>query len=81
MRYIAVFPTLTTAQRAARLLMSAAIPAETVKVDSSRTRRGCSWGVAFPQNQLDDVHIVMSNGSIKTREIITEDNFHGNGLY
>lgn len=73
MRYIAVFPTLTAAQRAARRLNTAAIPAEAVKVDSSRTRRGCSWGTAFPANQLDSVRVVFSNASITAREYLPEE--------
>ncbi len=70
MRSIAVFPTLTAAERARRALAAAAIPAETVKVDSSRTRRGCSWGVAFFDIQLRGVMAVFGNAGIKTREII-----------
>ena len=69
-RSIAVFPTLTAAERARRALAAAAIPAETVKVDSSRTRRGCSWGVAFFDIQLRGVMAVFGNAGIKTREII-----------
>ena len=70
-RSIAVFPTLTAAERARRALAAAAIPAETVKVDSSRTRRGCSWGVAFFDIQLRGVMAVFGNAGIKTREIIS----------
>lgn len=70
-RSIAVFPTLTAAERARRALAAAAIPAETVKVDSSRTRRGCSWGVAFSDIQLRGVMAVFGNAGIKTREIIS----------
>ena len=49
---------------------AAAIQGETVKVDSSRTRRGCSWGVAFPAVQLRNVMTVFANAGIKTREIL-----------
>ncbi len=70
MRSIAVFPTLTAAERVRRVLNAAAISAETVKVDSSRTRRGCSWGVSFPDVQRENVLTVLSNAGIRTREII-----------
>ena len=70
-RSIAVFPTLTAAESARRALIGAAISAETVKVDSSRTRRGCSWGVSFPSVQLQNVMTVFDNAGIKTREILS----------
>lgn len=70
MRSIAVFPTPTAAEQARRALAAAAIQGETVKVDSSRTRRGCSWGVAFPAVQLRNVMTVFANAGIKTREIL-----------
>lgn len=72
MRYIAVFPTLTLAQKAARVLKSETIASEVVKVDSTRTRRGCSWGIAFDENKLFGVRMAFSNHSIAEREIIKE---------
>ena len=72
MRYIAVFPTLTLAQKAARVLKSENIAAEVIKVDSTRTRRGCSWGVAFDESRLFAVRMAFSNNSLAEREIIKE---------
>lgn len=72
MRYVAVFPTLSSAQRGARLLSGAAIPAEAVKVDSSKTRRGCSWGVAFSENQFNSAGAVFANAGITVREYLPE---------
>ncbi len=72
MRYIAVFPTLTLAQKAQRVLRSENVAAEVVKVDSSRTRRGCSWGVAFDESMMYNVRMIFSNQSIAEREIIRE---------
>lgn len=72
MRYIAVFPTLTLAQKAVRVLKSANIASEVVKVDSTRTRRGCSWGVAFDESKIYSVRMTFSNNSIAEREIIKE---------
>ena len=72
MRYIAVFPTLTLAQKAARVLKKENIASEVVKVDSTRTRRGCSWGIAFDESKLYGVRMAFSNNSIAEREIIKE---------
>ncbi len=72
MRYIAVFPTLTLAQKAARVLKSENIAANVVKVDSTRTRRGCSWGVSFEESNLLGIRMVLSNNSLAEREIIKE---------
>ena len=72
MRYIAVFPTLTLAQKAVRVLKNENIASEVIKVDSTRTRRGCSWGVAFDESKIFSVRMVFSNNSIAEREIIKE---------
>ena len=72
MRYIAVFPTLTLAQRAARVLKNEQIAADVIKVDSTRTRRGCSWGVAFDESKIFSVRMAFSNNSVAEREIIKE---------
>lgn len=72
MRYIAVFPTLTLAQKAARVLQNEKIAADVIKVDSTRTRRGCSWGIAFDESKLLSVRMAFSNNSVAEREIIKE---------
>ena len=72
MRYIAVFPTLTLAQKAARVLKNEKIAADVIKVDSTRTRRGCSWGVAFDESKLLPVRMAFSNNAVAEREIIKE---------
>ena len=72
MRYIAVIPTLTLAQKAARVLQNEKIAADVIKVDSTRTRRGCSWGVAFDESKLLSVRRAFSNNSVAEREIIKE---------
>ncbi len=70
MRSIAVFQTYTAAERARRTLAAAAIYGETVKVDPTRTRRGCSWGVSFAGLQRGNALSVLSSAGINTREII-----------
>jgi hypothetical protein len=72
MRYIAVFPTITLAQKAVRVLKSENIASEVVKVDSTRTRRGCSWGVAFDEGKIYSVRMAFSNNNVAEREIIKE---------
>ena len=72
MRYIAVFPTLTLAQKAVRVLKNENIASEVIKVDSTRTRRGCSWGVAFDESKIYSGRMVFSNNSVAEREIIKE---------
>jgi hypothetical protein len=70
MRYIAVFPTLTLAQKAERALRNENIAANVTKVDSTRTRRGCSWGVIFDESAIYNVRMIFSNRGIAEREII-----------
>ena len=72
MRYIAVFRTLTLAQKARYVLRTENVAAEVVKVDSSKTRRGCAWGVAFDEDALFSVRMILSNRSIAERDIIKE---------
>lgn len=72
MRYIAVFPTLTLAQKAGRAIKNENLGAQVIKVDSSKTRRGCSWGVAFDESDLFRIRMIFSNHSIAEREIIHE---------
>lgn len=72
MRNIAVFPTLTSAQRGCRVVASVGIPAEVVKIDSGRTQRGCSWGIAFPEEDTDNVAVILHNSGLGRRQIIPE---------
>ena len=72
MNEIAVFPTLTAAQRSARQLRQNGIAAEVVKVDSSRTRFGCAWGVAFPARYRAAAEEFFAR-SCGPREILTEE--------
>lgn len=73
MRYIAVFPTLTLAKRAQRTLAASSVAAETLKVDSARTLRGCSWGVAFRESELYRVKMIFADAKIEIREILSEN--------
>jgi hypothetical protein len=72
MRYIAVFPTLTLAKRAQRTLAASSVAAETVKVDSAKTMRGCSWGVIFHESQLYRAKMIFADAKIEVREILSE---------
>lgn len=77
MRTVAVFQTMTLAQQGARLLTGAAIPAQVVRVDAARTRRGCSWGVAFPSRLIANVRGVFSDAGISVREYLPEEVGYG----
>jgi hypothetical protein len=54
------------------VLKNEKIAADVIKVDSTRTRRGCSWGVAFDESKLFAVRMAFSNNSVAEREIIKE---------
>ncbi len=72
MRYIAVFGTQTLTQRANRALRQSSIPSEIVKIDTSLSRSGCSWGVAFDEGRLYEVKMVLSSAGVSEKEIIRE---------
>ena len=69
---IAVFQTITGAQRASRTLRNAKIMCDLVKVDPERTKRGCSWGVAFSANRLYDVKMIFAEKNIPVNDILYE---------
>ena len=63
----AVMGTLTNAQRAQKVLSSAAIPTSVGKLESSSTHRGCVWSVNFSCNQMQNVKSVLSSAGINVR--------------
>ncbi|MBR2621249.1 MAG: DUF3343 domain-containing protein [Clostridia bacterium] len=63
---VAVVGSMTAAQRAQRALLSAAIRADIVKSDSE-SGRGCSYGVAFPASQQNNVRTILSATHINVR--------------
>ena len=73
MRYIAVFGTQTLTQRASRALRKSNIPSEIVKIDTAISKNGCSWGVAFDEEHLYEVKMVLSQSGILEEQIIRED--------
>ena len=63
---VAVVGSMTTAQRAQRALLGAAIRADIVKSDSE-SGRGCSYGVAFPASQQGNVRAILSAARVNVR--------------
>ncbi|MBQ8849989.1 MAG: DUF3343 domain-containing protein [Clostridia bacterium] len=57
---------MTAAQRAQRILASAAIPSDIIKVGSS-SRRGCSYGIEFACNQRNNVEATLLSAGIAVK--------------
>jgi len=64
---------MTVAQRAQKALASAAIPVSIVKTEPSSARRGCSYGIEFACNQLNNVSHVLSAAGISVKQWNTAD--------
>ena len=58
---------MTVAQKAQRVLAAAAIPAEIIKLDSSR-RKGCSYGIEFACNPKINVNYALSSAGITVKQ-------------
>ncbi len=58
---------LTAAQKAQKVLSSAAIPSRLVKSETASSRRGCVWGVSFSCNQRQNVTSVFNGAGVKVR--------------
>ena len=69
----AVMGTLTNAQKAQKVLSSAAIPSSVTKSESSSSRRGCVWAINFSCNQLENVRAVFSAAGISVKSWSTDD--------
>lgn len=60
---------LTLALKAQKLLGAAAIPSAVIKnSSSSRTNKGCSYGLRFSCSQSENVKKVLTDGGIRVRE-------------
>ncbi len=58
---------LTAAQRAQKVLASAAIPSSVGKIKASDAHHGCSWCVNFSCNQRENVKTVLSSAGINIK--------------
>ena len=63
----AVLGTLTSAQKAQKVLSSAAIPTSIGKSEASSLHRGCVWSVNFSCNQQENVRAVLAAAGIKVK--------------
>ena len=68
---VAVIGSMTQAMRAQSILASAAIRANIVKADSSKTGSGCAYALSYSCEQDDNVRGVLYNAGIRPR------NFYG----
>lgn len=64
----AVMGTLTNAQKAQRVLSTAAIPSSLTKNEASSSHKGCVWSVTFSCNQLGNVKSVLYSAGIHVKE-------------
>lgn len=63
----------TAATQAQRLLASAAIYSEIVRLDNDKGGKGCAYGVEFPCSQKGNVKAIFGNAGIRPRNFYTED--------
>lgn len=64
---VTVIGSMTQAMRAQKVLASAAIRAEVIKADSSRTRRGCAYALSYSCYQEQNVQRILKDAGIRTR--------------
>ena len=64
---VAVIGSMTQAMRAQNVLASAAIRAEVIKADSSKTGRGCAYAVSYSCMQDGNVRSVLNRSGIRVR--------------
>ncbi len=67
----AAMVSLTYAMKAQRILSGAGLHSDIVKLDSSRTRRGCAYGLQFDCSYNDRVRRVLKDGGVTVREYLT----------
>ena len=63
----------TAATHAQRVLASAAIYSEVVKLDNDRGGKGCVYGVEFPCLQKGNVKAILGNAGIRFRNFYTDE--------
>lgn len=60
----------TLAMKAQKALAAEAIASSVIKVNSSRTRRGCAYGVSFDCTQADNVKAILARAGISVKEFL-----------
>lgn len=64
---IAEIGSMTQAMRAQRVLAEAVIPATVVKTDSSKSERGCAYGVSISCAQRENAELVFEKSRVRVR--------------
>ena len=60
----------TLAMKAQRALAAQAIASSVVKVNSSKTRRGCAYGVSFDCSHQSNVKAILTRENIPVKEFL-----------
>ncbi len=60
----------TLAMKAQRVLAAEAIYSSVTKVNSSKTRRGCAYGVSFDCAQQSNVKAILTRENIPVKEFL-----------
>ena len=60
----------TLAMKAQRVLAAHAIASSVTKVNSSKTRRGCAYGVSFDCAQQSNVKAILARENISVKEFL-----------
>ncbi len=66
----AAMASLTYAMKSQRILSAAGLHSDIVKLDSSRTRHGCAYGLQFECERNDLVRRTLKEGGVKVREYL-----------
>ncbi len=57
-------PSVTYAEKAKKLLNRSGIPSKIIKVDAEKTRRGCTYGVTFNDNDYWNAVMTLRNNDV-----------------
>lgn len=60
----------TLAMKAQRALAAEAILSSVVKVNSSKTHKGCAYGIRFDRFQTNNVSIILAREGIAVKELL-----------
>ena len=66
---VAVIGSMTQAMRAQNVLAAAAIRTEVIKADSSKTGRGCAYGISYPCVLDGNVRSVLQKMGVTVRSV------------
>ncbi len=69
---IAVAGSMTYAMKAQNALAAASIRSNVTKINSSKSKKGCAYGVSFQCCQLNNVKTVLRNAGIRIHNYIEE---------